>query len=433
MRRYVERPTGMSDFVLDDMAHRKHVESTVIAEFERWGYRLLDTPLLEYADTVTKGALGGEEEQLYRLFDSSGRTLTLRPEMTTPVARIVASALSDQPLPLRLCYCAKTYREKGLRARDAAEVTQTGVELIGDGTPDADAEVIALMVSSLRKLGLQEFRLAVGHMGYMHAMLRSVPESHRDLLRSALVEKDLVAYELALQSVGQELDSETYAALLQAPRIRGGEEAIASAQTSALRAEARQACAELADLWAALAAHQVLEYIHLDLGLYLNHEYYTGVVIEGYADSLGQPICFGGRYDQLLGAFGRAMPATGCVLHVERLESIVPFVGEERPLVILAYNQDVRSHALQFASDLRSRGYLVTASKATEATDATDATDDGVPPQHTGSAARQIRYGTISGAKTPRLLGDSLLVEMFLQWLAKKTGGDALHVDDRAL
>lgn len=360
MRQYWERPPGTNDFVLEDMAHRMRIQTQLLTEFARWGYALAETPMLEYAETFTQGIHQGEEERLFRMFDAGGRTLALRPEMTAPVARLAASSLADEPLPLRVGYWAKTYREQGGRVHDRAEVTQAGVECIGGEAVDADAEVIALIAGSLHRLGVQGFRIALGHTGYVQALVRGLPDESRIALRHALIDKDLVAYERLLQSVGWL--SPDSAALAALPSVRGGRAEIARArELAAGNAAAQAACAELEETWLALAAHGVAEDIHIDLGLYLHHEYYTGIVVEGYADALGQPICFGGRYDNLLSQFGRPAPATGCVLHVERLMAIVPVLLESETRIFVTYEAERRLDALFCATRLRAAGYVVVA------------------------------------------------------------------------
>lgn len=362
MRRYWERPPGTNDFVLEDMAHRMRIQAQLLSEFARWGYALVETPILEYAATFTQGIHQGEEEQLFRLFDASGRTLALRPEMTAPVARLSASSLAEEPLPLRMGYWAKTYREQGGRVHDRVEVTQAGVECVGGEAVDADAEVIALIVYSLRRLGVREFRLALGHTGYVQSLVRELSDEDRGMLRHALIDKDLVAYERRLSGMDH-LPPGRVAALKVLPTLRGGRDTIAHArQVTVDNAAAQVACAELEATWEALVAHGVAEDIHIDLGLYLHHEYYTGIVVEGYADALGHPICFGGRYDNLLGQFGRPAPATGCVLHVERLMTIVPVRTEDEPRIFVSYDGGARLDALAGAARMRQAGYTVATS-----------------------------------------------------------------------
>lgn len=412
-KRHLERPHGTRDFAMEEMAHRQRIRDELLRTFARWGYTAVETPLLEYAAVFAQGVHERDEERLYRLFDAFGQTLALRPEMTTPVARVAATLMAREPLPLRLCYSAKTYREQGQRAREAAEVTQVGVELLGAGSADGDAEVIALMVGCLRSLGLADFRIALGHVGYVRALLAAASRPVREELIGALMERDVVAYERVLIDALATVDEASTAALYALPRMRGGRAALAEARACAHTAEAQAACLELEELFAALCAHGVEEFVHLDMGLYPHHEYYTGVVIEGYAQQLGQRICFGGRYDELLARFGRPLAATGCVLHLERLQEVVAPDHTARALVLLQYKSASRQEALGFARDLRTRGYEVSAT----CTDDPSADLDWL--QQNAERSGHVRRGAI-GWDAKGLQGDPLLAQMFAQFCEKE-------------
>ncbi|MCY0875913.1 MAG: ATP phosphoribosyltransferase regulatory subunit [Firmicutes bacterium] len=412
MRRQLERPHGTRDFALAEMAHRQYIESVVLRECGQWGYTPVETPLLEYADVFQQGVHEGEEERLYRLFDAHGHTLALRPEMTTPVARLAATMLAHEALPLRLSYSAKTYREQGQRAREAAEITQIGIELLGEGSADGDAEVIALMVGCLRRLKVEDFRIALGHVGYVRAVLSVAPPDLREVLTAALMERDIVAYEEALSARTAEGATSADLTLLRAlPRLRGGAESLAHIRELACTEEARAACAQLEDLFAALSAHGVDEWVHLDLGLYPHHEYYTGVVIEGYVATMGQRICYGGRYDELLARFGRSVAATGCVFHLERLQEVTESAPVTRPLVHLEYERASRAMALGFVRDLRLRGYAVCATRVGE--------EEALSAARTADGKNGIRRGLLT-ADNGTLQGDELLVQMFAQYATRE-------------
>jgi len=436
MKRFLERPRGTRDFALAEMQHRATIERALQKEFGQWGYQPIETPLLEYAATFAKGLHEGEEERMYRLFDAAGQTLALRPEMTTPVARLAATVLSEEPLPLRLCYSAKTYREQGPLAHEAAEVTQVGVELLGDDSADADAEMIAMMVGGLARLGLSEFRIALGHVGYVSAMLDQVGRNARELLVGALMDRDLVTYERTVRGISSDSESDLSSALLELPHIRGGREALQRARVLAQSGDnaARLACDDMFDVWQALCEHGVGRFVQFDLGLYPNHDYYTGVVMEGYVDRLGQRICYGGRYDHLLAKFGRPLPATGCVLHLERLQDAVEVSAPARDLIALSYEPACRADALGFARDLRGRGYQVATTLypldeasakrrdgvAEASADSGGQTRPSMSPVAPTGARGVARSAVIWDRSGPTLQGDALLTEMFAQFQERR-------------
>lgn len=361
VRRDRERPEGTSDFVQRDMVQRTWIRQQLLQEFGAWGYEQVETPVIEYVDTFTNGVLRDEEDLLYRMFDPFGRTLALRPEMTTPVARLAATIFAKEPLPLRLCYDAKTYRGQGTNAMDRVEVTQAGVELIGESAPEADAEMIALLVRSIAKLSVKDFGVALGHMGLVRALLAPLEPDFRDAIREALIDKDLVAYERLVEQARPTLSASMAAMLLGLPRLRGGLPVIRQARSLAVNEEAVVACDELLALWDVLEEYGVAQYVHFDLGLYLHHDYYTGVVVEAYAEALGQPIGFGGRYDHLLSRFGRMAPATGFALQVERLSLAVKDTLAAKDIYTVYYDIFTRSNVLNFAAWLRANGHRTVA------------------------------------------------------------------------
>ncbi|MHB1685751.1 MAG: ATP phosphoribosyltransferase regulatory subunit, partial [Bacilli bacterium] len=262
---FVERPSGTRDYVGCELTRKRAVEDRLIKEFELWGYQPVETPLFEYAETIARGLHRDEDERLLRLFDREGRTIALRPEMTTPVARVATTLLASETLPLRLCYCAETYSGRSGQIQGPVEVTQAGVELIGDSGPDADAEIIALMVSGLRAVGLTEFRFALGHMGFVQALFSVLAPALRSRLRRALIAKDLVSYDTILASAAETLPADWFGALQLMPRIRGGVDAIAQARSIAFVEAAQQACNEWQELLTALSEHGVADVVHLDL------------------------------------------------------------------------------------------------------------------------------------------------------------------------
>ncbi len=356
-----ERPEGMSDFVGRDMAHRIRVRQKLLELFMVWGYEQVETPMLEYVDTFANGVLGGEEELLYRMFDPFGRTLAVRPEMTTPVARLSATILAKDPLPLRLCYDAKTYRLQPPNKTDRVEVTQAGIELIGQASPDADAEMIALLIESMRSLGVRDFALALGHMGLVRALLAPLDATFREPLREALIDKDLVSYERIVDLAKPFVPESIMMSILQLPRLRGDVSVIGKARELAFDDKARLACDELLLLWHALEDYGVASFIHFDLGSYLHHDYYTGVVVEAYAEALGHPIAFGGRYDHLLGRFGCEQKATGFAIQVERLMAAIKETPPLEAIHTVYYDETNRKVRLDFAKWLRANGHRIVA------------------------------------------------------------------------
>ncbi|NRQ53531.1 ATP phosphoribosyltransferase regulatory subunit [Brevibacillus sp. HD1.4A] len=354
-----EKPLGMRDILPESLAKQRHLERSLRHCIERWGYEEISTPSLEYYDTVGT-ASATLTDRMFRLLDKQGHTVVLRPDMTTPIARVVSSLYKDVPLPIRLFYQANVFRAQEKEAGRNAEFFQTGIELIGDGSVDADAEAIALAVFCLRAAGVETFRIAIGHVDFVDGLLEDViaDEDTRQQFRQFLYERDFVGFRQLLETIG--IDSEAQKRLDALLRLRGGKGKIAEARALAGDGKAGLAVETIASLWDSLEAYGVTEDLLLDFNLIINLNYYTGVVFEGYAADLGSPLLGGGRYDQLLAQFGRSAPATGFAIKMDRLLTVTPSVkGETTERILLLYTEKRRQKALAKAQQLRAEGVVV--------------------------------------------------------------------------
>ncbi|TRY24551.1 ATP phosphoribosyltransferase regulatory subunit [Brevibacillus sp. LEMMJ03] len=354
-----EKPLGMRDILPESLARQRHLERALRQCIERWGYREIVTPSLEYFDTVGM-ASATLTDRMFRLLDKQGHTVVLRPDMTTPIARVVSSLYKDVPLPIRLYYQTNVFRAQEKEAGRNAEFFQTGIELVGDGTVDADAEAIALAVFCLRAAGVETFRIAIGHVDFVEGLLEETApeETVRGQFRRFLYERDFVGF----RQLADELDisAEDRRRLNALLRLRGGKGKIAEARELTANGKARRAVENVFSLWQALEAYGVTDALLLDFNLISNLDYYTGVVFEGYAADLGSPLVGGGRYDRLLAQFGRPAPATGFAIKMDRLMQVTPLApSPEQPPVLLCYTEERRKDGLAEAQRLRQEGRVV--------------------------------------------------------------------------
>jgi len=354
-----EKPLGMRDILPESLARQRHLERALRQCIERWGYREIVTPSLEYFDTVGM-ASATLTDRMFRLLDKQGHTVVLRPDMTTPIARVVSSLYKDVPLPIRLYYQTNVFRAQEKEAGRNAEFFQTGIELVGDGSVDADAEAIALAVFCMRAAGVETFRIAIGHVDFVEGLLEeTVPdETVRDQFRRFLYERDFVGF----RQLADELDiaAEDRRRLHALLRLRGGKGKIDEARELTTNGKARRAVENISALWEALEAYGVTDALLLDFNLISNLDYYTGVVFEGYAADLGSPLVGGGRYDHLLAQFGRPAPAIGFAIKMDRLMQVTSLApSPEQPPVLLCYTEGRRKDGLAEAQRLRQEGRVV--------------------------------------------------------------------------
>jgi ATP phosphoribosyltransferase regulatory subunit len=315
-------PSGTRDVLPDEMRELRAMTDRVRAVFERAGYGEVYTPALEYEETFSRNDMHSGRPA-YRVFDEFGNVLVLRSDMTVPIARLVATRYPDAEPPLRFCYLAHAYRGVRPQRGQSRELLQAGVELIGAGSPEGTAEVLTVLCQALDAAGLETYRIGLGDAALYPALLDRLgvqdPE-RRERILTELANGDFVGLEREVRDL--RLDAADAALLLEVPRRRGGPEVLQD-----LSGPLHDAVTGMREVHALLAP-DVADRIIFDFGLVRGLGYYTGAVFQVYDPAYGEPIGIGGRYDDLLGRFGRPLPAVGFALNVERLH--IALTSEER-------------------------------------------------------------------------------------------------------
>jgi ATP phosphoribosyltransferase, regulatory subunit len=345
-------PEGMRDLLPEEITIQERLEEKVLSLFRQWSYQKVLTPTLEYSACVQPDL--EQADSLYKFFDREGRILAMRPELTTPIARLVSTRMRGAALPLRLCYGADVYRNTPVRHR---EFRQVGVELVGTSHELADAEVIALAVEAIAGLGLKNFQFNLGHMGIFSGLMleAGVDEALQAKLEEALGRKDMVGVENLVRQSG--LPGRVQELLLRLPHLHGGEEILDEVLEWSTRPAIREAVESLRRIYQFLNDFGIQENVALDLGILRGFSYYTGAIFEGYVAGMGFPVVEGGRYDSLYADFGAPQPATGFAIHLGNLlEQFPPRPNESAD--VLVYGSNVKEIIHQ-CKTLRSEGKLV--------------------------------------------------------------------------
>ena len=314
-------PQGVATFLPVAAEEKRAVEAIAFAVFAERGYREIIPPTFEYLDVLASGLDAELIEKSYKVVDrATGRILVLRPDVTAQIARMVAMGTVDQPLPLRLCYSANVFRYEPEHAGRDRETFQIGIELIGPRGTAADVEPIMVAAECLRRLRVTAFTIAIGQGAFFNALLRrtGVPVSVQRSLREAAARKDVPRMEVLLCEAG--VRGRAAKALLAVPELFGGYEMLEAAARLAPRSEdCRRPLARLREVWERMAAAGLGAHLLLDMGEIRRMEYYTGLVFDIYAEGLGAEVGGGGRYDHLIGRFGREIPSTGFAFDLDRL------------------------------------------------------------------------------------------------------------------
>ncbi len=294
-------PSGTRDFLPDEMRELRAMTERVREVFERAGYGEVYTPALEYEGTFDRANMHASRPA-YRMFDEHGHVLVLRSDMTVPIARLVSTRYRDAEPPLRFCYFAHAYRGVRPQRGQSREFLQAGIELIGATSPHGTAEVVSVLCAALDAAGLETYRVGLGDASLYPTLLDGlgVDPDRRERILTELVDGDFVGLEHEVRSLG--VDSAAAELLLRAPQTRGGPEVLED-----LEGPLHDAVTGMRAVHALLAPN-VAERIIFDLGLVRSLGYYTGAIFQVYDPAYGVPIGIGGRYDELLGQFGRPLP-----------------------------------------------------------------------------------------------------------------------------
>ena len=357
-------PRGTGDYLPEETAKWRLVEETFRKTFETWGYREVRTPTFEFLDTLSTGVGKELEDSMFKFKDKKGRWLALRAEMTTPIARVARTKLLQSPKPLRLYYIANMFRYDEPQAGRKREFWHAGIELIGIGVPRADAEVIALMIQSLKDIGLKNVRVRIGNVGIFKEIIRQANLSRglTDKIHVCIDKEDREGLSEALDDPA--VDNKTRELLLLLPELKGDVNVTDKLTGLALGPEIDGYVKDLKGILKRLEYYDVAEKeLIVDLGIIRGLEYYTDTVFEGYVPELGVAVAAGGRYDELVQEFGGdAVPATGFAIGVDRcIDSLKKqrHTFHARPpskVFVLAITDELERDGIKIASLLRGAG-----------------------------------------------------------------------------
>jgi ATP phosphoribosyltransferase regulatory subunit len=322
-------PAGMRDFAPRAAAARRRIAETLLGVFEGWGFSRVITPAFEYEEVLALG-LGADARAAALKFvePSSGRVVALRPDITPQIARLIATRFRDESGPVRLCYEGTVLRlERG--ARSQRELIQAGVELAGVPSPEGDAEVMALGAAALAAAGLgaEGFDLTIdlGHLGLMREVLTALeaPADASRALRAAIAKRDPQALSDVLASVtgprGRATAGKRAVArfVTSLPELTGDPSVLGAARRAAPSRAIERAIVDLQGIVEAVQSRAISARLHVDLGEVRGFDYYTGVRFQAFVSGAAEPVLQGGRYDDLLGRYGRPSPAVGFAIDVE--------------------------------------------------------------------------------------------------------------------
>lgn len=347
-------PAGFRDVLTDEAQQRERITRAVQERFAARGYLPIETPTLEVMDVMRAGGrLAGSP---FRFFDARGDLLAMRPDVTLQVARMTATRLAGQPGPFRFRYLQRVFREAEAEMQaKARELTQMGIECIGEEGPEADAEVVGLLAEALDVAGARGYTLALATVGVLRALLEAsgAPAWWKEQVLDAYHASNFVELDrlTAPAGAGPAPDAEpgarasvppVFAAAIRAlPRIRGWRAAIDEVRALVAPLGCEDGLDAFARTYDLLEEAGLGERILVDFSVMSSFDYYTGLVFEAYAPGLGTPLGSGGRYDNMIAAYGESRPAAGFAFFLEQAmaaAAAVPAGCENAPSVPAAPN-----------------------------------------------------------------------------------------------
>ncbi len=363
-RKLLHTPEGVRDIYNSECARKRILQEGLHELFRQYGYHAIETPTFEFFDIFSQEIGTTPSKDLYKFFDREGNTLVLRPDITPSVARCAAKYYADQEFPVRPCYMGNTFINNSSYQGRLKESTQLGVELIGDNSVDADAEIIALAAHALKTAGLKEFQIGVGHVGIFQGLSKAAglaEETEQELL-ALIANKNFFGVEELVGSLQLPPALMELFSMLGSPSVP--ERMMKRAkELAAPFPEVLHALGRLGQLMEMLDDYGVGKYVSIELGMLSSYQYYTGIIFSGYTFGSGEPIVKGGRYDQLLTYFGKEAPSIGFAVVADQLLAALSRqkikISVKDNGTLLVYKEAKKAEAIRKASSLRGEGAWV--------------------------------------------------------------------------
>ena len=371
MNQLLHTPEGVRDIYNDECERKIILEERLLTVLKSYGYHPIQTPTFEFFDIFGKEIGTTPSKDLYKFFDREGNTLVLRPDITPSIARCASKYYMEQAIPIRLCYTGNTFRNNSSYQGRLKENTQSGAELIGDGSVEADAEMLALSAQLLKTAGLKEFQLSVGHADFLRGLFEAanLEEDVMEEIRNLLLNRNLYGVqEVIEQHVADENLKQLFGLLTD---VMLDKEKITAAKIwAADYPQVFHALTRLEELDELLEVYKIRKYVSYELAMISGFNYYTGIIFAGYTFGSGEAIVNGGRYDNLLQSFGKSAPSIGFAVVINQLMAAlqrqnvrIPFENVTKWFI---YSEQYRQDAIKDAQVLRSRGEQVELMPLTE-------------------------------------------------------------------
>lgn len=360
MQRIFHTPEGVRDIYSQECSRKQKLQEKLHRVFHQYGFEDIETPTFEYFEVFSKEVGTIPSRELYKFFDREGNTLVLRPDFTPSVSRACATYFNPEKEVVSLCYTGNTFINNSSFRGRLKETTQMGVERMGDDSPEADAEILAMTVECLLAAGLTEFQVSVGQVDYYKAIFAQTGMSQKEEeeLRELISQKNYFGVEELVKN--KNMDKSLARVLSQLPQMFGSTEVLEKAKSLTDNPQALKAVARLEEIYELLKVYGYEKYVTFDFAMLSKYHYYTGIIFQAYTYGTGEALIKGGRYNQLMKHFGKPAASIGFAIVVDNLlmalsRQKIEMEGEEG-VTVITYRKENRIQAIQKAKELRAQG-----------------------------------------------------------------------------
>lgn len=354
-------PEGMKDILFEESNIKLNIENQLRKVYKYSGFSEIISPTLEFYDVFNSNIQTIPQEKMYKFFDSSGRILVLRPDMTTPIGRITGTKMKGCTYPLKLCYTANIFRVNEKLNGKLGEITQSGIEIIGTKAIKSDVDSIVTAINALLGLGIKNFKIELGEAGFFQALTENmrIKEENLKELKQIIRNKNYMALKKFLDEISWKYSKRDFKIIENLPKLFGGIETIEKAKILTKNEKALKSLDDIYKIYKSIEDIGLGAYISIDLGMVQNIDYYTGIIFKAYVEEIGDSILSGGRYDNLIQHFGMELPATGFAINVDdviialKKQNRVPIDKDKK--VLIFYQEEFFKKAYDFMEELKKK------------------------------------------------------------------------------
>lgn len=356
-------PGGMRDILIDESRKRTILQERLQHYIQSCGFCRVETPLFEYYELFSEDISPIDDKNIIKTIDSDGRVVVLRPDMTIPTARVVATKLKEQLMPLKLFYSGKVYRADRKNRGASGELCQIGAEIYGCEGKWPDIEVIGMAKECFKEASVTNFKIDIGHVGIIKGIFKelTLPEEKKSAIIALITEKNLVELEKEVSTLDI---SERYMDIIcKLPRFFGSpEDVFKGIDEIIINNTVKESVDYLYEIYQKSREMGLASKLIIDAGMTGNMKYYTGLIFKAYVRGASSAVISGGRYDDLLDKLGLSCPAAGFAVDIDSMikaEALEGVWRHEGHKVLAMFSDDRFAEALEYSENCRKSGKTV--------------------------------------------------------------------------